>query len=241
MNYLPNFRFEVIRSLINAVVEGRSSTEHELVVHTGGGTAAIRAALATLVDSRLVTKDDTGHYLLRPFDICVDTLGRLEAHPPALRLCFPEMTSKPIPARRLLQRAHALHDAAEDAYWPHAYVSGVGAAHESGHPFDLIGTPRLDLTVYASALPAEMDMAFLSLLHPDLMVEPSPLWSAPVVATLIHACETPNSSGAATPADIYLAMIDIGFKGQAVEYLYGAASEHSVDLHAWHRHFYDQA
>lgn len=232
MNYRPNFRFEVIRALVNDVVAGRLSNEHDLVALIGGSHASIHAALAALVESRLVTQDDTGHYRLRPFDIWPDALGRLEAHPPSLRFCFPDTARERMPIRRLLQRAHALHEGADDVYWPHTYVSGVGAAHESGHPFDLMGTPRLDLTIYARALPASIDRAFLQLLHSELEFDPSPLWSVEVVATLVHAHETRNRSGAATPADIYLAMIDIGLKGQACEYLCGAASDYSVDLRA---------
>jgi len=235
MNHLPNFRFEIIRSLINAVVEGKSTSQRNLSEQISGSLTSIHAALAALVDSRLVTKDDIGHYRLRPFDICVDTLGRLQAHPPALRLRFSESATQPIPAHQLLQRAHALHEAANDVHWPHTYVSGVGAAHESGHPFDLMGTPRLDLTIFVSSSPASFDTAFLQLLHPELTFDPSPLESAPVVATLVHSPEIPSHSGAATPADIYLAMIDIGLKGQACEYLRGAASDYSIDLTAWHR------
>jgi len=224
----PNYRFEVLRLLIEAAAHDKPLSMQKLVAMIGVSKTPIQSALSLLTESGLVMKMSRGNYTMQPAGISQEVLGRLQAYPQTLRFRFGRgaTTRK---AKDLFDRAQQLMGGGEAPYWDKdIYLSGVAAAQASGHSIDLLGLPRLDLVLHVWSAKQALNTSFMRTLDDGLELEPSPLEPASVVVTLVHGHRVHDDEAShrirmASPGDIFLSMIDLGLKGQALEYLKGFA------------------
>ena len=222
----PNYRFEVLRWLITAAAQQETQSVKSLEGLTGASRTPIEAALDSLVSARLVSRLGRGRYSVRPEDISIDVLAKLQALPQTVRFRY-GLGAIPKPPGSLLSRVdHLLHLGRPGPWSEDVYLSGVAGAYAGRHDMDLMGVPRVDLVMhvrskegFATSLMRDLDDG----LEPDR----SPLDPAPVVITLVHGAritESASPARVASPGDIFLSMIDLGLKGPAMEYIKGHMS-----------------
>src|SRR5690606_10406293 len=130
------------------------------------------------------------------------------------------------PAELLARAAPLLMADAPDA-WRSLALSGTAVAQQAVPMLDLLGTPRLDLVAQLPRTARSFDPDVLRLLDDGLEPEPNVLAPAPVVVTLVRAgigfeCEAgAGTPRCAHPCDVFLALLDLGLREQAVHYATG--------------------
>lgn len=103
-------------------------------------------------------------------------------------------------------------------------MSGVTVAQQECPAFDLAGLPRLDLTAHVPRTATTLDVTALRALDDGLELESSVLAPAPVVITLVRAEHRVDDRAlgwgirTAAAADVFLALLDLGLRAQALQY-----------------------
>lgn len=220
----PNYRFEVLRLLLGARLgnDGMPSI-NDLVETIGASQTPIRHALVALEQAGIVHSRGRG-LAIEVEAISAELLARLHAQPQTVRFRFGRGTQIKPPAA-LLKRALALLRSPEPVgLWTAVALSGSPVAQADVPALDLIGVPRLDLLVQLPRTTKAFDTQSLRLLDDGLEPEPNVLAPAPVVVTLARAdtafVRDAGLDGArcAYPMDVFLSLIDMGLRDQAVQY-----------------------
>lgn len=219
----PNHRYEVMRALVAAglVVDG-GDTIARLVAAVGASQTPVRDAIE-LFDREGLLRRQGRRLSIDAEDISSESLARLGATPTRLRLRF-ERGAMPRTPLDLWQRALALSGAYGATGWAEIALSGVGVAAVEARSLDVFGMPRLDLVAYLPRDTRRLDPLQLRRLDDGLEPEPSSLVPAPVVVTVVRASRSgfrsvgDLSGPCAAPVDIFLSLMDIGLREQALHY-----------------------
>lgn len=229
----PNYRFEVLRLLLGASLEGDGpqpaagiaahleGTQVGLVDALGASPTPVRSALAALRDAGLI------HSLrwleIAPEALSMEQLSRLGALPQTLRFRFERGARIKAPAE-LAKRAEPLLGPYGPNSWKPFSLSGTPVAQNEAPGLDLIGTPRLDLVAHVPRGDKVFDADVMRLLDDGLEPEPNVLAPAPVVVTLVRAGTRfdrdaePAQARYAHPCDVFLSLLDMGLRDQALQY-----------------------
>jgi hypothetical protein len=229
----PNYRFEVLRLLLGASLEGGGpkpesgiaaqiqGTQLGLVNALGASVTPVRSALIALRDAGLIR--NLRWLEIAAEDLSIEQLSRLRALPQVLRFRFERGARIKSPAE-LLQRVQPLLGPKGPDRWEQFSLSGMPVALRDAPTLDLIGTPRLDLVAHVPRSERTFDAEVMRLLDDGLELEPNPLAPAPVVVTLVRAgarFDREDGIGKARCAhacDVYLSLLDIGLRDQALQY-----------------------
>lgn len=229
----PNYRFEVLRLLLGASLEDDGpqpeagiaahveGTQVGLVDTLGASLTPVRSALAALRDAGLI------HSLrwleIAPEALSMEQLGRLGALPQTLRFRFERGARIKSPAE-LAQRAVPLLGLAGPKSWESLSLSGAPVAHRDVPSLDLVGTPRVDLVAHVPHGDKVFDADVMRQLDDGLEPEPNVLAPAPVILTVVRA-ETRfdrdagiDQARCAHPCDVFLSLLDMGLRDQALQY-----------------------
>jgi DNA-binding transcriptional ArsR family regulator len=227
----PNFRFEVLRALINAASQGSPAVPvGGLQSYVGGSQSALRPALAALEAAGLVEVCSNRSRRLAGNlgQLTPEALSRLDIGPPILRFRLARGASTSLD--RLAARAELLVSRG-GPFWVRLAVSGVLGAKVYQPDFDLRGIPRLDLAFHAGGNAPPFSVDAMRLLDDGLEVEPNPLADAPVAVMVFHGApkaivagdeqDSHAPAGIATPADIWFSLRDAGLHEQAASMAMG--------------------
>jgi len=219
----PNHRYEVLRALVaEGLVADGGKTITSLVSAVGASQTPVRDAIEVFGREGLLRRQ--GRRLsIDAEDISAESLARLGATLTRLRYRF-ERGAMPRTPLDLWQRALALYGAQHATAWAGLALSGVGVAAIEVRSLDVLGMPRLDMLAYLPRDTRRFDPLKLRSLDDGLEPEPSSLAPAPVVVTVVRAAgsgfrpvgDLPGPCAA--PVDIFLSLIDIGFREQALHY-----------------------
>lgn len=218
----PNFRFEVLRLLLGANLEGRRpQTVRRLMDTIGASQTPIRQALSELQQGGLCRSTPLGFEAVAE-DISLETLGRAGALPQTLRFRF-ERGAQIMRPDALLDRALSILGPKALPGWDRLALSGTVVAVSDVPRLDLLGTPRLDLVAHVPRSTDSFDTDVLRLLDDGLELEPSVLAPAPVVVTVVRAetrlvRSTSEGQQSAIPADVFYSLLDLGLRAQAIHY-----------------------
>jgi hypothetical protein len=229
----PNYLFEVMRLLLGAGLEHDGpvpkagitahidGTQVGLVDALGVSPTPVRAALEALRNADLIRS--LRSLEIEPEALSMEQLSRLGALPQALRFRF-ERGARIKPPRELLSRAEQLLGSKGPNEWRAMSLSGVPVAQSEAPVLDLVGIPRLDLVAHIPRGEATFDADVMRLLDDGLELEPNVLAHAPVVLTLVRAGtrfdrgESPGRVRWAHPCDVFLSLLDMGLRAQALQY-----------------------
>ena len=229
----PNFRYEVLRQLVGTSLEGcRPHTVRGVAEKIGASQPTVRAALAVLEQAGLCRRWGA-HCEIDAKDVSVEYMAQLRALPQTLRFRFAQGTY-PRPPAELVSRAMLLLGPDGPPEWAPFALSGSPVALANVPEVDLLGTPRLDLAAYVPKEARSIDVreAF-RLLDSGLEPEANVLAPAPVVVTLVRAKSRANQPAlgervrCAAPADVLLALLDVGLREQAYQYAQGLQAQGS--------------
>ena len=227
-----NFRYEVLRNLLNAGFRSSAlQTSGDMQREIGASQTPIREALKSLIASWGVIETWSDGMRITPESITQDVLTRTRSTPQTLRFRF-ERGAHIKPAEQLLERVHRL---TSEGACPTTLkrggfcvfrLSGTAVAQRAVPAINLVGTPRVDLVLHVDRSTLTFDAELMRRLDDGLEYEPDVLAQAPVVVTVVRSPppQSTVSSGDiddATPADVYLSLIDLGFREQALEYARG--------------------
>lgn len=219
----PNYRYEVLRQLVGASLEGRMPhTTRTLAESIGASLPTVRAASAAFQQAGLCRRWGA-HHVLDAKNLSAEYIAQLQALPQMLRFRFAQGTY-PRPPAELVSRAMLLMGAKRPPEWTPFALSGTPVALASVPKVDLLGTPRLDLAAYVPREASSIDVReALRKLDSGLELEPNPLAAAPVVVTLIRAKSRGDQLMGdpvrwAAPADVFLSLLDLGLAEQAHQY-----------------------
>jgi len=221
----PNFRFEVLRALINAASNGAPAVPvGVLQSYVGGSQSALRPALAALEAAGLVdvcsnrSRQLGGHLS----QLSPDAMSKLEIAPMMFRFRLARGASSSLD--RLADRAQLLVSR-RNPFWKHVAISGVLGARAYDPDFDLRGIPRIDLAFHAGGISPALSVDAIRVLDDALEVEPNPLADAPLAVMVLHGSSNARvtgdgqgahaAAGIATPADIWFSLRDAGLYEQA--------------------------
>lgn len=229
----PNYRFEVLRLLVGASLEGDGpqpeagiaarieGTQVGLVDALGASPTPVRSALAVLRDAGLI------HSLrwleITPEALSMEQLSRVGALPQTLRFRFERGARIKSPAE-LVKRAEPLLGPNGPESWKPFSLSGTPVAQNGAPGLNLIGTPRLDLVANIPRGDKVFDADVMRMLDDGLEPEPNMLAPAPVVVTLVRAgtrFDRDAGIGQARcthPCDVFLSLLDMGLREQALQY-----------------------
>jgi Bacterial regulatory proteins, gntR family len=219
----PNYRYEVLRLLLGATLSASAADSLKgLMERIGASQTPIREAIVELKRAGVVHV--SGRRLrVVPEELSQELLARVGALPRTLRFSH-ERGAMIKPPAVLAERVLPLLQNASDGGWGQIALSGVAAAHVDVPHLDLMGIPRLDLVARVPRDAKDFDGSLLRQLDDGLELEPSVLAPAPVVVTMVRA-DTPFFRVAALghvrcsfPTDIFLAMLDMGLRDQALQY-----------------------
>lgn len=229
----PNYRFEVLRLLLGASLENDGPQREAgiaahiegkqigLVETLGASVTPVRSALAALRDAGLIR--DLRWLEIAPQDLSMEQLSRLGALPQTIRFRF-ERGARIKPPTELVKRALPLLGPFGPPSWEHFALSGTPVAASDVPELDLLGTPRLDLVAHVTRDAKTFDASVMRLLDDGLEVEPNVLAPAPVVVTLVRAGTRfvrdagVDSAPCAFECDVFLSLLDIGLREQAIQY-----------------------
>lgn len=220
----PNYRYEVFRLLLGAsLARSEPNSIKGLVNRIGASQTPIREAILALKRAGIAHSSGRGLHVT-PEDISQDLLAKVGALPQTVRFRF-ERGARIKPPKVLMERALPLLAQSEVGnQWGQLALSGAAAAHADVPQLDLMGLPRLDLVAQVPREAKHLDANLFRQLDDGLELEPSVLAPAPVVVTLIRA-NTPffpvtslGHSRCAFPADIFLSLLDMGLRNQALQY-----------------------
>ena len=223
----PNFTFEVLRALIASTLQNDGPENVAgLIESIGASQTPIRSAVRRLVDARVVESWQRG------FDVDMDRLlpshimSRLGALPQTVRFRY-ERGAPPRTPAALVDRAKAYLDR-DDRWQPSRLsISGTAVALQDVPSLDLVGVSRLDLVAQPPLGDTELDLGFVHLIDAGLELEPNPLAPAALVVTVVRAVadwrrDAQGGFGvAATPADVFLSLLDQGMVQEAHAYSLG--------------------
>ncbi|MDH5822514.1 hypothetical protein QFW77_05855 [Luteimonas sp. RD2P54] len=229
----PNYRFEVLRLLLGASLEGDGpqsangiaahlgDTQVGLVETLGASATPVRSALVALRNASLIRS--LRWLEIAPETLSMEQLSRLGALPQTLRFRFERGARIKSPAE-LAERVMPLLGANGPKSWKPFSLSGTPVASKDAPGLDLLGTPRLDLVAHAPRGNKVFDASVMRMLDDGLEPEPNVLAPAPVVVTLVRA-GTRFDRGAeidharcAHPCDVFLSLLDLGLREQALQY-----------------------
>jgi hypothetical protein len=219
----PNFRFEVLRLLIEADLAGAGPQSFKgLLESIGASETPIREALTELKQASGIIFSESRGVQVRAEAVSSELLAKVGALPQTLRFRFERGARLKAPAE-LLQRAETLLGPRGSADWQALSLSGAAVASREAASLDLIGMPRLDLL---AALPRDQptfDADLMRLLDDGLELEPSVMAPAPVVLTVARAQHSYERSlfdlRCASHADVFLSLLDLGLREQALQYV----------------------
>lgn len=223
----PNYRYEVLRLLVNARLRDEAPpTILELMSLIGASQTPIRQALTTLKDTGLVHAARWG-LQVDVESLSQETLAKVHALPQTLRFRFERGAGIKSPAT-LLDRALPLLQPTAPAPWKPMALSGVAVAQREVPHVDIAGLPRLDLVAHIGRTARTFDTGVLRMLDDGLELEPNVLAPAPVVITLTRSAINigrqvgPESLRWAAGTDIFLSLLDLGLRHQAIQYVTAA-------------------
>ena len=220
----PNYRYEVLRLLLGASLTpfGADSLKG-LIDRIGASQTPIREAIIDLKRAGIIQVSGRRLCVL-PGELTRELLARMGAFPQTLRFRF-ERGAQIRSPKELVERALPLLASTDPKdKWVRAALSGVPVALADIPQLDLMGTPRLDLVVHVPRGAKLFDGGLLHRLDQGLELEPSILAPAPVAVTLVRAKDSffrvanLEQVRCASPADIFLALLDMGFRDQALQY-----------------------
>lgn len=219
----PNYRFEVLRLLLGASLEGDGPQALKNLMSTiGASQTPIREALAELKQAGVARTRGRGIEIMAE-DISAELLAKMRALPQTLRFRF-ERGAQIKPPALLLKRALSLLRPSAPAGWERLALSGTPVAQADVPKLDLMGMPRLDLVAHVPRDQKSFDARLLRLLDDGLELEPSVLAPAPVVVMLVRA-DAPfvrdaglDQARCACAMDVFLSLLDMGLREQALQY-----------------------
>ena len=219
----PNYRYEVLRSLLAASLQSEGVTSIQaLMREVGASQTPIRRALTELKQAGIVRTWGRRLELLTE-DLSLELLAKVRALPQTFRFRFERGTQIKPPAA-LLQRVMPLLRPGGPSGWEALSLSGTPVAQQEAPKFNLMGTPRLDLVARVPRDAKAFDANLLRSLDDGLEVEPNVLAPAPVVVTLVRA-DLWSERGVgidqmrcAHACDVFLSLLDIGLREQARQY-----------------------
>lgn len=219
----PNHRYEVLRALVAVgLANGGGETIASVVSAVGASQTPVRDAIEIFGRDGLLRRQ--GRRLsISAEDISSESIARLGATPTRLRFRF-ERGAMPRTPLDLWHRALTLAGVRHATPWAEIALSGVGVAAVEAPSLDVLGMPRLDLVAYLPRDTRRFDPLKLRALDDGLEPEPSSLAPAPVVVTVVRASGPGFRSvgdlpgPCAAPADVFLSLIDIGLREQALHY-----------------------
>lgn len=222
----PNYRHEVLRLLLAADLDASAPVPvSALIARVGVSQTPIRQALADLRASGLSRSKARGLQIAAE-DLSTELLARVQALPQVLHFRF-ERGARIKPAAALLERALPLLAPDGPADWRNFALSGAAVALRDVPELDLLGLPRVDLVAHVPREAKTFDAAWLRLLDDGLEPEPSVVAPAPVAVTLVRGntplfrTEGPGRTHCAAPVDVFLSLLDMGLRGQALQYAQG--------------------
>ncbi len=219
----PNYRFEVLRLVLGAsLTPGGAESLRGLLERIGASQTPIRDGVKALKNAGVVQA--FGRSLrVSPEDVSQELLAKVGALPHTLRFRY-ERGARIKPPAALLERAMPLLRTSSGGGWGQIALSGAVAAHADVPKLDLMGMPRLDLVAHVPRDARDFDAGLLRQLDDGLELETSVLAPAPVVVTLVRA-DAPffrvaslSYARCASPADVFLSMLDMGLREQALQY-----------------------
>jgi hypothetical protein len=217
----PNYRFEVLRLLVEHALRGRGPTRlKDLINEVGSSKAPIVSAVAALRLAGVLP--GRGPLSLDPSELGGPTLATLAALPQVVRFRY-ERGSTPRTIGELLERARKLMSNKGPTEWQNTALSGVPAARVDAPGIDLIGTPRLDLVLAVDRKHKSFDPGFVRQLDDGLEQEPNPLAQCPVNIVAVRGATSAFRSEArgtrlACRGDVFLSLLDLGMRDAAIEY-----------------------
>lgn len=217
-----NYAHEMLRLLVGASLEDDGPQPLAgLIEKIGVSQTPIRAALMNLRAAELIPS--TRRIEVIPEQLSIETLSRIGALPQTLRFRFERGAQIKSPDV-LLGRARVLLQDGGLAEWQPFALSGAPVAQMDAPGLDLVGTPRLDLVAQLGRDAESFDPDLLRWLDDGLERESNVLAAAPVVVTLVRTRQvvarklgTPPVR-CAPPMDVLLSLLDLGLRGQAIQY-----------------------
>lgn len=220
----PNYRFEVMRLLVDADLDGRGPQSiKSLIERIGASQTPVRAALTELKQTSGVVHAHGRGIEVRAEDVSIELLAKLGALPQRLRFRF-ERGARIKPAAELLRRAELVLGPDAPIVWRPFALSGAALANLDAPGLDLVGVPRLDLVAYIPRDEKRFDIDVLRQLDDGLELEHNVVAPAPLVVTLVRADrasgrpEGPGQRRHAHRADVFLSLLELGLRAQAVQY-----------------------
>lgn len=222
----PNYRFEILRLLIDANLEGKTRTrQQDLIDRIGASQTPIRAALSDLKKAGLLSPGAPA-LNVPPEQLTVELLAKVQALPRTLRFRF-ERGAQIKPPAMLLKRAIQLLQPDASKEWKPMALSGVPVAQAAVPQLDLIGLPRLDMVAHLGRDMETFDATLLRQIDDGLEPEPNVLAPAPVIVWIVRT-ETPlhhdaaiDNARCASRGDVLLSLLDMGLREQAIQYVNG--------------------
>lgn len=220
----PNYRYEVLRLLLGAslTLSGADSLKG-LVDRIGASQTPIREAIIDLKRAGIIQVSGRRLCVL-PGELSRESLARMGALPQMLRFRF-ERGAQIRSPKELVERVLPLLVSIDPKdRWARAALSGAPVALADIPQLDLMGTPRLDLVVQVPRGAKLFGGGLLHRLDQGLELEPSILAPAPVAVTLVRAeasffrVANLGQARCAFPADVFLALLDMGLRDQALQY-----------------------
>lgn len=219
----PNYRYEVVRLLLGANLEGSGPKPiQRLMEKIGASQTPVRQALNELKQAGIAHSKGRGVDVTAE-DLSTELLARLHALPQVLRFRFERGAQIKTPAA-LLQRALPLLQAGASLSWRPLSLSGVAVAQAQMPSLDLVGLPRLDLVARVERDAKTFDTSILRMLDDGLELEPNVLAPVPVAITLVRAeadetCDAGlGDARCACPMDVFLSLLDLDLRDQALQY-----------------------
>jgi hypothetical protein len=220
----PNYRYEVLRMLLRASLErGDAETVQGLIAKIGVSRTPIRMALEALQSAGIIKSPR--RLEIDAQELSLETLSRIGAMPLTLRFRF-ERGAKLRHPTELFRRAQKLWRS-ETEEWSLLTLSGVPVAQKDVPPVNLLGLPRLDLVAQLGSKAETLDSGLIRMLDQGLELETNVLAPAPVVVTIVRAEKIYRRSipmlgpNCAYPHDVLIALLDLGLRGQAIQYAHG--------------------
>jgi DNA-binding Lrp family transcriptional regulator len=222
----PNYRFEVLRLLIDATLRGEARlTFGEILRQIGASETAVRPAVAALKRAGVLANRARTTYLALPLEgMTMELLTRIEAAPRKLKFRF-ELGSRSRAPADLFDRAMSLvgRPSRQDE-WSRLSLSGVAAAQLEFRAINLAGVPRLDLVEHVDRSGfGWFDASMMRRLDDGLEIEENVLKPTPVIVTVVRADELHerrlDGARCAARGDVFLSLLDLGLRGQAAAYV----------------------
>ncbi len=210
----PDFNFEVIKILIYQWLMKKGPMTSNWIAETAGCNYRTVANTLESLGNAIVRLSDR-RVELRYFP--KDDWARLIAISKKSRVTrrFIDSSGQPRSIESMLQRIKKMGH-------PEIAVGGILGARQFYPEIDLVGTPRLDLSVHCPD--KNMDITFIELLDPALKREDAPDIPAVLVLHFIRRRDSffkiePNGASWADPVECLLDLHEMRLESQALEFL----------------------